>query len=177
MDSQNGLTVVEGELEGIDEELTNNLLIVAPEPVKVTFMEEGTGDAGEVVLKPTIKVIRSYVPMSIFHQMLISRQKVMKEIRKRKLEIWRSPENDGSPEVKEILAEEVKEVEQEIMYGWIVEQILSVWKLTDKEMTFERLEGGLQHSQGEELFNRFFASMIKSKRASDRLRQANYERG
>lgn len=175
--SQNGLTVVEGELEGIDEELTNNLEIIAPSPVRVSLMEQMPGENGEITLMPVTHTIRTYVPMSIFLEMLRNRQTVFKQIRRRKLEILRSPENDGSPEVKEILAEEMKEVEQELLYGWIIDQILAVWKLTEKDMTFERLAGGLQHKQGEELFSRFFGSLIKSRQARDKLGQGIYRQG
>jgi len=95
---------------------------------------------------------------------------VLKEVRKKKLEILRSPDNDGSDEVKEILMEEAKEVEQSIMMDWLTRQVLNVWKLTEKDMTPERFERGLVFEQIQGLFNRFFGDLMQSKRNRDKLK-------
>jgi len=164
----NHVAVVEGSVEyALDDQLEANLEIVAPTPIRVTFMEESE-DGG---LKPRTALIRTYVAMYDFHGMLRSRQKVLKEVRRKKLEILRSPDNDGTDEVKEMLTEEAKEIEQDIMTEWLEHQVLSVWQRTEKDMVYDRFVRGLQFEQIEGLFNRFFGGLIKSKRAKDKLRQ------
>jgi len=166
----NGAYIVEGNIESslelaTEDQLTANLEIVAPEPARVTFMEEENGE-----LVSRLAVIRTYVPIFLFHEMLRDRQRVLKEVRKKKLEILRSPDNDGSDEVKEILMEEAKEVEQSIMMDWLTRQVLNVWKLTEKDMTPERFERGLVFEQIQGLFNRFFGDLMQSKRNRDKLK-------
>jgi hypothetical protein len=163
----NHTAIVEGSIEyALEDQLTANLEIVAPPPAKVTFMEEGPN--GEDV--PRIADIKTYVPMYLFHEMLRDRQRILKEVRKKKLEILKSPDNDGTDEVKEILMEEIKEVEQEIQTGWLERQVLNIWKRTEHDMTYERLVRGLNFEQIQGLFNLFFAGLIKSKQAKDKLR-------
>jgi molecular chaperone DnaK (HSP70) len=163
MSEQNGTATIEGSLEMLpldDEELERNLKVIAPLPVEVTFFD---GDA-----ERTAK-IKTRVPMSVFHEMLGTRQKVRKEVRRQKLAILRSTENDGTEEVTEMLKEEAKEVEQEIMTRWLVEQVLAVWRRTEPDMTFEQLENGLEFEQVEALFSRFFGGLMRQKRFKDRL--------
>jgi hypothetical protein len=172
----NGAYTVEGSIENslelaTEDQLTTNLEIVAPEPVRVTFMEEQKDEHGEPQLVPRIALIRTYVPIFAFHEMLRDRQKLLKEVRRKKLEILRSPDNDGTEEIKEILMEEAKEVEQSIMMDWLTRQVLNVWKLTEKDMTIERFELGVEFEQVEVLFNRFFGGLMRSKRYKDKLRQ------
>lgn len=171
----NGTYTVEGSIEqslelATEDQLTANLEIVAPEPCRVTFMEEETNEAGEVKLVSRLAIIRTYVPIFLFHEMLRDRQRVLKEVRKKKLEILRSEDNDGTDEVKEILAEEAKEVEQSTMIDWLTRQVLNVWKLTEKNMTPQRFERGLTFEQIQGLFSRFFGDLMQSKRSRDKLR-------
>lgn len=163
-----GTAVVEGSIEyAMDDQLEANLEIVAPAPVRVTFMEEGP-DGEE---QPRLAEIRTYVPVFIFNEMLRDRQRVLKDVRRKKLAITRSEENDGTPEVIEMLQEEAKELEQAIMGEWVQEQVLKVWKRTEKNMTFEKFTHGLQLDQVQELFTRFFGGLMRSKQAKDKLRQ------
>jgi len=160
--------IVEGSIEyALDDQLTANLEIVAPAPIRVTFMEEGPN--GEDV--PRTAEIRTYVPMFVFHEMLRDRQRILKEVRRKKIEILRSPDNDGTPEIKAMFEEEAKELEQDMMTEWLELQVLSVWRRTEKDMTYDRLVRGLDFEQMQGLFNRFFAGLIRSKQARDKLKQ------
>jgi hypothetical protein len=166
--TSNNTAVVEGSIEyAMEDQLTANLEIAVPLPIRVTFMEEGPN--GEE--QPRIAEIRTYVPMFVFHEMLRDRQRILKEVRRKKIEILRSEGNDGTPEIKEMLAEEAKELEQEMMTEWLENQVLNVWKRTEKDMTYDRLVRGVDFDQMQGLFNRFFAGLIKSKQAREKLKQ------
>lgn len=159
---------IEGSVEyALEDQLEANLEIVAPAPIKVTFMEEGPD--GEDV--PRTAEIRTYVPVFIFNEMLRDRQRILKDVRRKKLAIMRSEENDGSPEVLEMLQEEAKELEQSIMGEWVQGQVLRVWQRTEKEMTLDKFQRGLNFEQIQGLFTRFFAGLMRSKQAKDKLRQ------
>lgn len=159
---------IEGSVEyALEDQLEANLEIVAPAPVKVTFMEEGPD--GEDI--PRTAEIRTYVPVFIFNEMLRDRQRVIKDVRRKKLAIMRSEENDGTPEVVEMLQEEAKELEQSVMGEWVQGQVLRVWQRTEKNMTLEKFQRGLSFEQVQGLFTRFFAGLMQSKQAKDKLRQ------
>jgi hypothetical protein len=160
--------VVEGSVEyALDDQLEANLEIVAPAPIRVTFMEEGP-DGDDV---PRLAEIKAYVPVHIFNEMLGSRQRMLKDVRRKKLEILRSPENDGTDEVKEMLQEEAKEAEQAVVNEWVQRQVLTCWQRTEKDMTFERFARGLTLDQIKGLFTRFFGDLTRSKQFKDKLRQ------
>jgi hypothetical protein len=166
--SNTAVVEVEGSVEyALEDQLEANLEIVAPAPVKVTFMEED-GDGNDV---PRIAEIRTYVPVFIFNEMLRDRQRILKDVRRKKLAIMRSEENDGTPEVLEMLQEEAKELEQSIMGEWVQGQVLKVWQRTEKNMTLEKFQRGLNFEQIQGLFTRFFAGLMRSKQAKDKLRQ------
>jgi hypothetical protein len=159
---------VEGSVEyALDDQLESNLEIVAPTPARVTFMEEDA-DGNDV---PRIAEIKTYVPVFIFNEMLRDRQRMIKDVRRKKLAILRSEENDGSPEVKEMLQEEAKELEQSMMGEWVQEQVFKVWKRTEKNMTLDAFQRGLNFEQIQELFTRFFGGLMRSKQVKDKLRQ------
>jgi hypothetical protein len=166
----NGTAVVEveGSVEyAMEEQLTANLEIVAPAPARVTFMEEGP-DGEE---QPRVAEIRTYVPVFVFNEMLRDRQRILKDIRRKKLAILRSEENDGTDEVKEMLEVEAKELEQSVMGEWVQEQVFKVWKRTEKDMSLKRFQCGLDFEQIQGLFTRFFGGLMRSKQAKDKLRQ------
>lgn len=166
--SNTAIVEIEGSVEyALDDQLEANLEIVAPAPVKVTFMEEDE-DGNDV---PRIAEIRTYVPVFIFNEMLRDRQRILKDVRRKKLAIMRSEENDGTPEVIEMLQEETKELEQSVMGEWVQGQVLRVWQRTEKEMTLEKFQRGLSFEQVQGLFTRFFAGLMRSKQAKDKLRQ------
>lgn len=166
--SNTAIVEVEGSIEyALDDQLEANLEIVAPAPIRVSFMEEGPN--GEDVQR--IAEIRTYVPVFIFNEMLRDRQRILKDVRRKKLAIMRSEENDGSPEVLEMLQEEAKELEQSIMGEWVQGQVLRVWQRTEKEMTLDKFQRGLNFEQIQGLFTRFFAGLMRSKQAKDKLRQ------
>lgn len=166
--SNTAIVEVEGSIEyALDDQLEANLEIVAPAPIRVSFMEEGPN--GEDVQR--IAEIRTYVPVFIFNEMLRDRQRILKDVRRKKLAIMRSEENDGTPEVIEMLQEEAKELEQSIMGEWVQGQVLRVWQRTEKEMTLDKFQRGLNFEQIQGLFTRFFAGLMRSKQAKDKLRQ------
>lgn len=182
--SDSELSMVDRQIaEVLEEQLSANLEIVAPSPVKVTIYDVALPqghighqhvDAGGNLLphfELRTAVISTFVPMSVFNSMLLSRQRAMREARKQKIEILK--QSDGSPDMREMLQEEAKETEQTIMSKWLLEQVLTVWKRTEPDMTLDRLENGLTFKQVMGLFNRFFEDLIQSKLNRDRARLSN----
>jgi hypothetical protein len=86
--------------------------------------------------------------MKIFHQMMASQEKV-KNIR--------SIGTDGG---------QMNAQNQEAMLGWMVDQVLAVWNLTEPEMTNEELSEGLDFQKVLGLFSAFFGDLLKGQEAA-----------
>lgn len=123
---------------------------VIPEPVIVSLVDyieyEATlGDQKVIRRKPVIRKaeIGTYVPMKILHRMMSSQEKI------RKIQAIRSTKNgqmDG-------------QTQQEMM-DWMTEQVVNVWKLTEPDMTTDRLQESLDFRKIFGLFNLFFGNLL-----------------
>lgn len=100
--------------------------------------------------------LESFVPMRIFNKMLASRQRIVKE---RERFLAGNSATDADP-----------------IIGWMVDQVLAVWQLTEPSMTRERLEDGLPFENLSALFSRFFGRVLRnSQRApSPRIGPSNH---
>ncbi len=139
--------------EHLEEQQQDNLRLLLPEVIEVTIMEEvnrrtETDEEGfEVELsdwKPRTARIKAWVPMAVFHQMLVGRKKIAR---------LRAMVSGA--------AEDMEAEESEALIEWVFEQVFNVWRLTERNMTLERLQRGLNFEQALELFNRFFAGLLK----------------
>jgi hypothetical protein len=127
---------------------------VLPEAVDVPFAEYIEYKAGErsdgtpIIrrkLERRIAHIETYVPMSVFHKMMASQERI------RKFQAMKKGENGQmDPE------------NQKQMLGWMVDQILEVWKLTEPDMSAEKLIEGLGFQNTMRLFGLFFGDQLKS---------------
>ena len=116
---------------------------VLPEPVRVSIVEfipqkaEGTDANGDETIirvpRSRIATINTYVPMKILHRMMASQGAQGAE----------SPEN------------------QQMMISWMIDQVLEVWRLTEPNMTAEKLAEGLSYQKVFGLFGRFFGDLLK----------------
>lgn len=121
---------------------------VIPEPVQVSIMEftpqqVGFNEHHEPVMRNTLQkriaLINTYVPMRILHRMMATQERM-------KIAQAKNPDQQ----------------DQQAIIQWISEQVLEVWKLTEPDMTYDRLTTGLVFQQIVGLFNRFFASQLKA---------------
>lgn len=127
---------------------------VLPEPIEVRWVEwveEDTGRKkpdGKPVMrrKPEQRVswINTYVPMNVLHHMMASQEKMK---RMQGLQ-------------KEVQSGTISESSQQMMLGWMTEQVWNVWKLTEPDMTIEKLGEGLQFQQVFWLFRTFFGDLL-----------------
>ena len=118
-----------------------------PQPVRVSLVdfqpyEAGKDLSGQPIIrnKPVIRTaeISTYVPMKIFHGLIASQEK-LNRIRKAGAE-------GGAP--------------SDEMLQWMSEQVLAVWKLTEPDMTLDRLTSGLDMFKIMGLFQHFFGSLL-----------------
>jgi hypothetical protein len=125
---------------------------VLPQPIEVVLVEYITYEAGKRAdgspiirrkLSQRTTMIESYVPMKVFHGMMASQGKI-KQFQKA---------TSGKAEVN---AEDQKE-----MLDWMSKQVLAVWKLTEPDMTEERLSEGLDFQKVLGLFQSFFGDRLK----------------
>jgi hypothetical protein len=146
----------EGQMNGTrmtEDALASNLTLVMPPRIEVDFMEveEGVDASGEPTLTQHLRraSISTYVPMTIFHEMLAGRQQVLKL-------------KAGDATNPEHTAE---------MMEWMVGMTLAVWKRSEPKMTRERFGNGLQMDQILELFQRFFGGLMGRMGERGRLMQ------
>lgn len=99
---------------------------------------------------PRVAELLNFVPMRIFNQMLASRNRILKQ-REQFLKT-KAEENEAA----------------DPMIGWMLQQVLAVWKLTpgEEDMTLERLEDGLDFPKIYKLFSLFFDKMMKQMNAN-----------
>lgn len=138
------------------EELIKNLMEtptvfddMIPEPIRVSLVEFISYEVdveGVIVTrrKPIIRVaeINTYVPLIILNKMMASQEKL------KKLQALRAKQGDSD-----------SELQQETMQ-WMTEQVTEVWKLTEPDMTVQKLAEGLDFKKILGLFNRFFGSLL-----------------
>lgn len=123
---------------------------VLPEPITVTWVEyvpfEVTLEDGRKVTrrKPVNRKseINTYVPVVILHKMMASQEKLKKlqAIRAKNAEI-----DSGM---------------QQEMIGWMHQQVLNVWQLTEPDMTLDKLSEGIDFKKTFGLFNCFFGNLL-----------------
>lgn len=122
---------------------------VLPVPIKVSFMdfvpyEAGKDLNGKPIIRnkpvPRLAEISTYVPMKIFHGLLASQRKIAK--------------------IRNAATKADGEIDEET-FNWMAEQVLSVWKLTEPDMTFDRLVSGLDPFKLMGLFALFFDNLLK----------------
>jgi hypothetical protein len=120
---------------------------VLPEPIEVTIVEyEEIQVEVDKHRKPIMRRepvarttwINTYVPMRVFHQMMASQERI-----------------------KRAQALNPDDSDQQAMIGWMTEQVLAVWRLTEPEMTLEALVDGLSFQKVLGLFSAFFGSQLK----------------
>jgi len=125
-----------------------NFSEVLPEPVEVDIVEYEETEIGQRPNgKPIIRrdpvarttYINTYVPMSVFHKMIASQEKVKR--------------------AQAVLNDDEKS--SEAMIFWMTEQVLAVWKLTEPDMDLETLVEGLTFPKILGLFSAFFGSQLK----------------
>lgn len=151
-------TVVEGSLTPVALQATTDkaqekaLNEVAPLPVDVQVREyveagatlpDGSTATRRTVVEAT-HTIESYVPARIFNRMVATQKKAY-QARQKWLDTVEPDERDASDDPALI---------------WQQQQIWNVWKLTEPDMTLERLQEGLDIVQVQGLFARFFTSYL-----------------
>lgn len=131
---------------------------VLPEPVLVTWVEfveeEAKEEDGspildaegkpEIIRKPRLRksLISTYVPMKVFHKMISSQEKLQR--------------------LKVLKAQgQVSDTEREETMAWVISQVSEVWRLTEPNMTDEKLEEGLSFQKIFGLFSRFFGDLLR----------------
>jgi hypothetical protein len=132
-----------------------NLDEVSYEYVPVAFVEyipytvEGSDGKTVTRYKPETRIaeICNRVPMYLLNRLLAD-EKRMKKLQKR------------------IAAGEIEEPEEDPTMQWVTRQVLNVWRLTENDMTYERLERGLLFEQIYGLFSRFFGPTLRRLRGS-----------
>lgn len=133
---------------------TSDFTEVLPEAIDVPFVEYVTYQAGERPdgtpimrrkIERSVRRIETYVPMIVFHKMMASQERI------RKFQaMQRGDKGQMAPEG------------QQEMLAWMVEQVLAVWKLTEPDMTAEKLIEGLGFQNTMRLFACFFGDQLKS---------------
>lgn len=133
---------------------------VLPEPIDVEIIEfedyETTQGNRKMRRRRPVKRIASintYVPMKIFHRMLASQEKV-----RRFQQLMQQSKNGQAPADA-----------QGEMIQWLINQVLSVWQLSEPDMTADALEEGLSMTKILFLFNLFFAEQLKNLGQRQRL--------
>ena len=119
-----------------------------PEPIQVsivTFVEEDVmvGNVKMRRRRPTARIaeIGTYVPMLVLNKMMKSQTKI------KQLQDLRANSGDT-------------DVQTETMQ-WMAEQVCEVWKLSEPEMTPQKLMEGLDFKKILGLFNIFFGNLLQ----------------
>ena len=122
---------------------------VLPQPVRISLIEfhNYTVEVNGVEVirrKPIQRIaeINTYVPLAILHRMMAGQEKI------KRLQKLRSQQGDDTAGQQELMA-------------WMTEQVLSVWKLTEPEMTLDGLIEGLDFKKVFGLFNLFFGNLLQ----------------
>jgi hypothetical protein len=133
---------------------------VLPEAIDVPFIEYVEYQAGERSdgtpimrrrIEKSVRRIETYVPMSVFHKMMASQEKI-----RRFQAMNKGDKVQADPE------------SQKAMLDWMVGQCLEVWKLTEPDMTAEKLAEGIGFQNVMRLFACFFGDQLKSLRVAAR---------
>jgi hypothetical protein len=120
---------------------------VLPEPIEVTLIEYEETEVGErkdgtpIIRRDPVArsaFINTYVPMKVFHQMMASQERL------RKAQAANPSDSD-----------------QQAMLGWMTQQVLAVWQLTEPDMDFDVLSEGLSFQKILGLFSAFFGNQLK----------------
>ncbi|GAC1589116.1 MAG: hypothetical protein NVS4B1_33480 [Ktedonobacteraceae bacterium] len=129
---------------------------VLPEPIRVSiveFQERVSGqtldnDGAPVMIRvpvARIAIIGTYVPMKVLHKMMASQEKL------KRIQALTAQQAEGG----------MSQEGQGAMLGWMVDQVLEVWKLTEPFMTSEKLAEGLSYKKVFGLFGLFFGDLLK----------------
>jgi len=122
-----------------------NLDEVTVEELKIAVIEhrpEAYTDEGGVERTRNRSYVRhayisTHVPNRVFNQMIAGRAQLLKDLKRR-----------GIADKAEIQLEQAK---------WAINPVWWVWKLSEEDMTLERLDAILSGMQTQKLFLRFFA--------------------
>lgn len=125
----------------LDDATLVNLEEIAPEPVRVRiahYVEEERADEDGVTrkhrtLKSRVATIEKYVPMVVYNRMLRTMGKMQRD----------------------------KETGNAEWLAFVSEQVLSVWKLSEPDMTAEELAEGLDLKKQQKLFDVFFGDLLR----------------
>jgi len=136
----------------LDQGLQINLNEVAPEAVEVSLREyvpvteQGADGQSRTrnKLVTTQHLIETSVPMKLFNRMVATQKRAQEQRR-----VWLA--KTGA---------ENQEPEDDPMLAWQLQQVFVIWRLTEPEMTLDRLEMGLDIAQVQGLFARFFARYL-----------------
>lgn len=128
---------------------------VLPEPVRVSlveYQEKPTGEVDEqgnpiVIRVPRVRttLINTYVPMRVLHSMMASQEKM------KRMQGLQAQAASG----------QLSEENQQLMLEWMIAQVLAVWKLTEPNMTADKLTEGLSYQKVFGLFGLFFGDLLK----------------
>lgn len=136
--------------QAYEEALAVNLDEVTDESVSVTIREYAV-DPETMKRKGTWRKteLDAYVPMKIFNAMMAGREKALRSNKIRARAIDQGGDlNDDDP-----------------MVLWMLDCVLRVWKLTEPDMTLDRLQEGLDMKKTQALFYRFFGAALSLKKA------------
>lgn len=138
---------------------------VAPEPVAVTlreYIERAETDAdGHSVMRRRLVVrralIETFVPMQVFNRMMADRRIAL---------LLRAGATGASASalptaVAADAAAADDEPADDPMLDWMQRSVLRVWRLTEPDMTLDRLALGLSFQQMQGLFARFFGELLR----------------
>ena len=124
---------------------------VLPEPIRVSLIDFKNKDTGEkdedgnpiLVREPRARIayINTYVPMKVLHRMMSSQEKLRR--------------------MQGLAKAGASEEGNQVMLTWMTEQVLEVWRLTEPNMTAEKLSEGLSYQKIFGLFGRFFGDLLK----------------
>ncbi len=138
---------------------------VAPEPVAVTlreYIERAETDAdGHSVMRRRLVVrralIETFVPMQVFNRMMADRRIAL---------LLRAGATGASASaLPTAVAADADAADDEPaddpMLDWMQRSVLRVWRLTEPDMTLDRLALGLSFQQMQGLFARFFGELLR----------------
>lgn len=134
---------------------TTELEDVLPEPIRVSiveFLEVNVGSEAEPIMRrravPRTAEISTYVPMRVLHKMMASQERI-KQIQM--MGAKSLAKGDGP-----------REGGQQQMLEWMTNQVLDVWRLTEPDMSADRLMDGLSFQKMFALFRIFFGDLLKN---------------
>lgn len=123
---------------------------IVPEPVTVTWIDfqeykDKVGDLNVIRRKPVKRssLINTYVPVKVLNKMMAGQDKM------RKLQALRAKDPT-----------QVNGDIQQEMVIWMADQILNVWKLSEPEMTLDKLLEGVDLKKILGLFSLFFGNLL-----------------